>query len=174
MKCPILDTLLDFFVYSFDDWDAPVGKECHRNPFIFLSFSLRCKELKVGREHRVKVFNEFTNAWFCWFWQVNKYYDYADIGKRKLYIFWFFVLPFFQKKHKIKQIKVGIKTTFLFMMKIRKEKALNKFTFVSGGTKGFFFWKTENNTQIYYSNKRVVEKNDNSDPSTTTHSKCWH
>jgi len=60
------------------------------------------------------------------------------LKKTRKYIFWFFVLPLFQKKHKIKYNKVGIVTTFLLMMKIRKAKALNKFTSVSGGTKGFF------------------------------------
>ena len=58
--------------------------------------------------------------------------------RKNIYIFWFFVLPFFQKKHKIKYNKVGIETTFLLMMKIRKAKTLNKFTSVSGGTRGFF------------------------------------
>jgi len=37
---------------------------------------------------------------FVDFWQVNEYYDYADIEKKENYIFWFFVLPFFQKNHK--------------------------------------------------------------------------
>jgi len=58
------------------------------------------------------------------------------------YIFWFFVLPFFQNKAQNKN-KVGIKTTFLLMMKILKAKALHKFTVVSGRTKGYFL-KNEN------------------------------
>jgi len=51
--------------------------------------------------------------------------------------FWFFVLPFFQNKHKIKT-KSGFKRLFNDG-ECLKRKALHKFTFVSGGTKGFFF-----------------------------------
>jgi len=51
--------------------------------------------------------------------------------------FWFFVLPFFQKKHKIKN-KGGIKTTFFINDENMKQKALHKFAFVSGGTEGYF------------------------------------
>jgi len=40
--------------------------------------------------------------------------------------------------------KVGIKTTILLMM----ENTQSKFTFVSGGTKGFFFEKIVNNNHI--------------------------
>jgi hypothetical protein len=69
--------------------------------FILL-FSFGYKEFKVGREYMIKVFNGFINAWFdYWFWQVSTSYDYADIWEWNLF-FGFFVLPFFQKKHRIK------------------------------------------------------------------------
>ena len=53
------------------------------------------------------------------------------------YFFGFFVLPFFQKKHKIKQSR-DQNDLFINDGKYMKQKALHKFTFVSGGTKGFF------------------------------------
>jgi len=49
----------------------------------------------------------------------------------------FLVLPFLQNKHK--KNKVGIETTFFINKgKYLKQKALHKFTFVSGRTKGYF------------------------------------
>jgi len=48
-------------------------------------------------------------------------YDYADT-EIKEEIFGFFVLPFFQKKQKIKT-KSGSKRPFLLMMKILKAKS---------------------------------------------------
>jgi len=56
---------------------------------LFISFGY--SELKVGREYMVDVFNGFS-------------YDYEDIWEwLKKNFFSFFVLPFFQKKHKIKK-----------------------------------------------------------------------
>jgi len=60
------------------------------------------------------------------------------LKKRKLY-FWFFVLPFFQKKHKITYNKVGIETTFLLMMKIRKAKSPKQIHFHLGWDERIFF-----------------------------------
>jgi len=69
---------------------------------------------------------------------------YADIWK--WLIFRFFVLHFFSRKSTNKKNKVGIKTTFFINdWKYMKQKALHKFTFVSGGTKGFF-WKSKQQT----------------------------
>jgi len=54
--------------------------------------------------------------------------------------FWFFVLPFFRKKHKrkIKQ-KSGTKRHFyLIDDNFLKQMALDRFTFAWGGAKGFF------------------------------------
>ena len=48
--------------------------------------------------------------------------------------------------------KVGIKTTlFINDGKYQKQKALSKFTFVSGGTKGFFFFEKQKT-----SNKHII------------------
>jgi hypothetical protein len=63
------------------------------------------------------------------------------------FIFWFFVLPFFQKKHEIKT-KSGYKRLFINDGKYMKQKALHKFTFVSGGTKGFFEKQQTTNKHI--------------------------
>jgi len=59
-------------------------------------------------------------------------------------IFWFFVLPFFQKKHKrkIRQKRSGMKRHFhLIDDNFLEAKALDRFTFAWGGAKGFFFEK---------------------------------
>jgi len=59
------------------------------------------------------------------------------------YFFGFFVLPFFQKKHKIKT-KSGSKRLFFnndgkYKKHKIKKKALHELTFILGGMKGFFF-----------------------------------
>ena len=83
--------------------------------FILLFFSFRYKELKVGREYTVNVFNGFTNAWFDYLILTCISYDYADylrmIGEREF--FGFFVFTIFPEQAENKN-KVGIKTTFLF------------------------------------------------------------
>jgi len=61
--CPFLDTLLDICGFDFDGQEPPVGKKLHRELLhLPLSSSFRHRELKVGREYRVKVFNGFINA----------------------------------------------------------------------------------------------------------------
>jgi len=69
------------------------------NFFIFLFFGYR--ELKVGREYMVKVFNGFINAWFDFFTLTSKYKlwlcSYFRIIKKFLV---FLMLPFFRNKHK--------------------------------------------------------------------------
>ncbi len=63
------------------------------------------------------------------------------LKKKKIIFFLFFVLPFFQKKHKIKYNKVGIETTFLLMMKIRKAKSPKQVHFRLGWDERIFFEK---------------------------------
>jgi len=55
--------------------------------------------------------------------------------------FWFVVLPFFQKKHKIKN-KVAIKATFILMMKILKARSPTQIRFRLGRDKRIFFLKS--------------------------------
>jgi len=52
--------------------------------------------------------------------------------------FWFFVLPFFQNKQKIKKQSRDQNDLFINDGKYMKQKALYKFAFVSGETKGYF------------------------------------
>jgi len=101
------------------------------------SSSFGHKELKVGREYRVNVFNKFINAWFdYWFWQVSISYDYAVLRMIKE-IFLVFCITIFSEKAQNKIKHGGIKTTFYWWCQFIKQKALHKFAFVSGGTKGF-------------------------------------
>jgi len=51
--------------------------------------------------------------------------------------FWFFVLPFFQNKHKIKT-KLGSKRPFLLMMKILKARSPTQVRFRLGQDKRIF------------------------------------
>ena len=70
----------------------------------------------------------------------RKVNDYMQIFGND-YSLRFFVLPFFQKKEKLKN-KVRIKTIFLLMMEnTRSKKPFINSTFVLGGTKGIFFFK---------------------------------
>ena len=63
-------------------------------------------------------------------------------------LFGFFVLPFFQKKTQNKN-KVGIKTTFLLMMKMYEAKIPTQVHFRLGRDERIFFLKTVNNKQNY-------------------------
>jgi len=58
---PFLDTLLDIFVFDFDGQDAPVGEKFHWE-LLHPSSSFGHRELKVGREYKVNMFNGFINA----------------------------------------------------------------------------------------------------------------
>jgi len=71
----------------------------------------------------------------------NKYYDYAVIEKRKIF-FGFLYYHFSRRSTKIKQNKVGIKTTFLLMMKIRKAKSPKQVHFHLGWDERIFFLKS--------------------------------
>jgi len=59
--------------------DAPVCERPHRECFLQLGY----KELKVGREYMVDVFNGFINAWFGLLTSIS--YDYADIWMIKIF-----------------------------------------------------------------------------------------
>ena len=88
-----------------------------------LFFGFGYKELKVGRNYMVNVLKGFIDAWFdYWFWQVSISYDYADIWEwlKKFYLV--FCITIFPEQAQNKN-EVGIKTTFLLMMKILKAKS---------------------------------------------------
>jgi len=54
-----------------------------------------------------------------------------------------------------------------------KQKALNKFTFISGGTKGFFLENTKQQTNILFE-QMSSRRNINNDPIVTNYSMCQH
>jgi len=60
--------------------------------------------------------------------------------------FWFFVLPFFQNKHKKKQSRDRNDFFINDGKYLKQKKALHKFTFVSGGTKGYFLKSSKQQT----------------------------
>jgi len=71
--------------------------------------------------------------------------DFRKMSKCRYFesdcIFWFFVLPFFRKTREIRQKKSGTKRHFyLIGDNFLKQKALDRFTFAWGTTKGFFFF----------------------------------
>ena len=85
-------------------------RDLYGNLIILFFFSFGNRELKVGREYMVNVFNGFINAWFGLLILTSISYDYANIWEW-LNFFGFFVLPFFQNKQKIKT-KSGSKRPF--------------------------------------------------------------
>ena len=76
----LLDNLLDFCLFAAltakmpQYVRGPVG-----NLIILLFISFGYRELKVGREYMVNVFNRFINAWFGLLILTCISYDYADI-----------------------------------------------------------------------------------------------
>jgi len=91
------------------------------NLFIHVFFSFGYKELKVGREYKVDVFNGFINAWFD--------YDYVDIWEwlKKEFFLVFFITIFPEEAQN--EDKVAIKTTFILMMKTLKARSPTQIRF---------------------------------------------
>jgi len=120
---------------------------------LFISFGYR--KPKVGREYMVNVFNGFINAWFdYWFLQISISYGYAGIWEW-LNFFLVFCITIFPEQAQNKN-KVGIKTTFLLMMKILKAKGPTQARFRLGRDERIF-WKAVNNKRNYL-NIWVVEE----------------
>ena len=120
------------------------------------SSSFGHRELKVGREHRVKVFNGFINAWFdYWFWQASISYDYAVLRMIKEFFFVFCITIFPEKaQNKIKQSRD--QDNFLLMMTIHKAKSPTQVHFCLGRDKKIFL-KSIKQANKHYLNKWVVE-----------------
>jgi len=61
-ECHLLDNLLDFCSFAVSMAEMPQYARDLGGGLFILLFSFRCKELKVGREYTVNVFNGFINA----------------------------------------------------------------------------------------------------------------
>jgi len=62
-ECHLLDNLLDFCLFAALTAKMPqYARDLIENLFIHVFFSFGYKELKVGREYMVNVFNGFINA----------------------------------------------------------------------------------------------------------------
>jgi len=108
--------------------------------------------------------------WF-WCWQVSISYDYANIWEwlKGIFYYSFLVLCFTIFPEQARKNEVGIETTlFINDGKYLKKKALHKFTFVSGGTKGHFL---KSSKQLTYLNEKMSNrKNIDSVPNVATRS----
>jgi len=72
-----------------------------------------------------------------------------------IYIFWFFALPFFQKKHKVKQSRD--QNNFLLMMTIHKAKSPTQVHFRLERDERIFLKKHKTKKQTHYFEQRVKE-----------------
>jgi len=134
------------------------------------SSSFGHRELKFGREYNVNMFNGFINAWFdYWFWQVSISYDYAVLRTIKEN-FLVFCITIFPEQAQNKN-KVGIKPTFLLMMKIHEAKSPTQVHICLGRVERIFLKssKQQNNTLFEkISSRRYIK----SDPIAAINSMC--